>query len=281
MKNIPIALLNHYGEQSQTLATLLKITRQDGQVFSFNDIDTDIEYGGLVFSAGKGITPSAIASNDNASVDNLNVDGMIVAQGLTEEDVRAGLFDGAKIELWRVNFNDLSAGHEVLRVGFLGELVLKDGFFNAELRGLTQRLQTAVGRIYQPACGADLGDSRCGVNLLALEVNSAVTSVTGASAFIDATRTEGGNYFSNGSIEFLTGENAGFKSEVMAYDGTTKEFFLYNRPLKPFSPGDTYKAHPGCDKSITTCFSKYNNRLNFRGFPKIPGADSLISGESA
>ncbi len=41
--------------------------------------------------------------------------------------------------------------------------------------------------------------------------------------------------------------------------------------------GDTFTIVAGCDKSRETCASKFNNILNFRGFPDVPGVDKLLS----
>lgn len=40
--------------------------------------------------------------------------------------------------------------------------------------------------------------------------------------------------------------------------------------------GDAFTAYPGCDKQITTCDSKFNNKSNFGGFPYIPAPETAI-----
>ena len=39
--------------------------------------------------------------------------------------------------------------------------------------------------------------------------------------------------------------------------------------------GDLFTIYPGCDKQNTTCAAKFNNIVNFRGEPFIPGVDSI------
>ena len=41
--------------------------------------------------------------------------------------------------------------------------------------------------------------------------------------------------------------------------------------------GDTFIVTAGCDKRFQTCHDRFNNVLNFRGFPHIPGNDFVIS----
>jgi uncharacterized phage protein (TIGR02218 family) len=42
--------------------------------------------------------------------------------------------------------------------------------------------------------------------------------------------------------------------------------------------GDAYSLQPGCDKLLATCKVKFNNVLNFRGEPHVPGTDRLFRG---
>jgi hypothetical protein len=46
-------------------------------------------------------------------------------------------------------------------------------------------------------------------------------------------------------------------------------------PYAP-APGDQFTAYPGCDKSVFTCQNKFNNLLNFGGFPFIPNEETAL-----
>ena len=48
-------------------------------------------------------------------------------------------------------------------------------------------------------------------------------------------------------------------------------------PEQPPLPGDAFSVTAGCDKSFSTCRTKFANHLNFRGFPHLPGADFAYS----
>ena len=41
--------------------------------------------------------------------------------------------------------------------------------------------------------------------------------------------------------------------------------------------GDTFNAIAGCDKTISTCIAKFNNAVNFRGEPYVPGMDKMLA----
>jgi hypothetical protein len=43
--------------------------------------------------------------------------------------------------------------------------------------------------------------------------------------------------------------------------------------------GDTYTMIPGCGKDIQVdCLLRWNNVVNFRGVPWVPGTDFMVSG---
>ena len=43
------------------------------------------------------------------------------------------------------------------------------------------------------------------------------------------------------------------------------------------APGDAYKLYPGCGKrALEDCRNRYNNILNFRGEPHLPGVAKLM-----
>jgi len=41
--------------------------------------------------------------------------------------------------------------------------------------------------------------------------------------------------------------------------------------------GDSVRLEAGCDKRAETCRVKFNNLVNFQGFPHLPGEDWLMA----
>ena len=150
-----------------TLATCWRITRTDGVVFRFTDHDRDLVVDGEVYAASAGYSRTAIANDAGMGVDNLDVEGVLEHEAITEEELRVGLFDRAEVRIFLVNWAEPSMGILRLRRGWFGEVVLTEqGVFRTELRGLTQALQQRIGALYSPECRADLGDHRCRVPIL-------------------------------------------------------------------------------------------------------------------
>ena len=164
MKSTSAALAAHLAGPVTTLATCWRISRVDGKEFFFTDHDRDLSFEGNVYKASSGYSRTAIANDASLSVDNLDVEGVFDSASITEEEMRAGLFDQAEVRIFLVNWADPAMGALRMRRGWFGEVVLTEqGIFRTELRGMTQALQQRVGELYSPECRADLGDHRCKV----------------------------------------------------------------------------------------------------------------------
>jgi uncharacterized phage protein (TIGR02218 family) len=271
------ALLNHLKGEVTTLATCWKVTRLDGQVFGFTDHVENLLIDGVLYRASTGYTPTAVATSADLSVDNLDVEGLLDDPTITEVDIMAGKWDNARIEIFQVNYRDLTAGKLALRSGRLGEVRLENGRFVAELRGLAQALARNLGELYSPTCRADLGDARCKVNLASFTVAGSVTGVTSARVFQDTSRGEPAGWFDYGLLTWTSGANSGLAMEVKAY--TPGQFELQLPMPYAIAVGDAYNVHAGCQKRlIEDCKQKFNNAINFRGEPHIPGLDQVLRG---
>lgn len=193
MKTISVALKAHYAQQYGTIATCWKCTLQNGTIKGFTDHDRDLAIDGVTYLAESGYTASSVETTDALNVDNLEVAGMLVSPAITEADLRAGLWDFAAVEIFRVNWADLSQGREYVRVGHLGEVSAGRGQFTAELRGLMQHFSRVIGQLTSPSCRASLGDARCQVNLASHTVTGTLTGVAEDNCTLfDTSRVEAG-----------------------------------------------------------------------------------------
>ena len=136
MKTAGSPLATHIGGETTTLATCWKVTRRDGSIFGFTDFDKDLTVDSLVYQARSGYTRSAIHTIANLAVDNLDIESAIDSETLSAADLRAGVWDGATVEIFLVNWSNLANGKVILKRGTIGEVELKDTTFRAELRGL-------------------------------------------------------------------------------------------------------------------------------------------------
>jgi uncharacterized phage protein (TIGR02218 family) len=274
MKSISTELKTHLAGEVTTLATCWKLTRKDAVVMGFTDHDKDLIIEGVTYKAASGFTPTAIANSADLSVDNLDVEGMLDDTSITEADILAGKYDFAAIEVFAVNYEDLTQGALQLRSGWLGEIAMKNNRFTAEVRGLMQKLTQNIGELYSPSCRAQLGDARCGVNLTGFTFTGTVTGVTDRLIFDDSSRTESAGTFTFGNVTFMSGANSGISMEVKEY---TQGRMILALPMpNAITIGDNYTIQRGCDKTLTTCRDVFSNVVNFRGEPHVPGIDKML-----
>lgn len=279
MKDLPAALAAHLASGATTLCWCWKLTRRDGVTFGFTDHDRALTFDGVTFEATAGFTASEIKEQVGLSVDNLEVTGALRSDRLSENDLAAGFYDDARVEILRVNWQSVEQ-RVLMRAGSLGEVRRAGTAFAAEVRGLAHYLQQPKGRLYQYGCDADVGDQRCGVDLTAAAfrgtgVVSAVSSdrrftASGLAAFADG-------WFTRGLVTFTSGAANGQRVEVKGHvaGGTTVTIELWAPARAPLVTGQTFVVTAGCDKMLTTCRDKFANAINFRGFPHMPGNDFI------
>jgi len=171
------ALQTHLDGELQTLASLWTIERNDGEVLRFTDHDRDLVFEGATYLSGIGYDRSAIEDKVDLSVDNMEIKGILDGTLVKRNDVRGGLFDGARVTIQVVNYKDLSMGSIVRRTGWLGTARQNNlGEFDVELRGLSQALSEGLTLVYTPACPVDLGSTKCQVPVLTRTERQSLTT---------------------------------------------------------------------------------------------------------
>lgn len=282
MKTLSSDFAAHLASGTTTLCRCWRLTRRDGTVMGFTDHDRDLEFGGVTFRAATGLTGSRVESPLGLSVSDLSVVGVLSGASLEEGDLAKGLYDDAGVTLWLVNWQDVSQ-RTILRAGTVGEVSRDGASFVAEVRGLAAKLDQANGRRFQFGCDADVGDTRCGVDLTdpALNGTGAVTQVINEERIFIASGLGAfaGEHFSRGRLTWTSGANAGGAVEVKRHALSagvhTIELWL-PQPLA-ISAGDAFAVTAGCDKQFATCAAKFANQTRFRGFPYMPGNDWAMS----
>jgi uncharacterized phage protein (TIGR02218 family) len=280
MKTLPAGLQAHLESGATTLAWCWRITRADGAVFGFTDHDRTLAFAGTEFEPDSGFNASEIRAGSELSVDAQDAEGALHSDRITEADILDGRWDNAEVQVWRVNWASPSQ-RVLMRRGAIGQIRRGRLAFVAEVRSLAHVLAQTVGRTFQAACDAELGDARCGVDLedpdhkgtgsVVVLVGDRGFTASGLGAFAD-------DLFSLGTVEWTGGAIAGRRAEIVLHrkSGSTVTITLLEAPVRAIAPGDGFHARAGCDKRIETCAAKFDNVANFRGFPHIPGNDAVI-----
>jgi uncharacterized phage protein (TIGR02218 family) len=279
MRVIPDALAAKLAGGVTTLAHLWRVQRRDGEVFGFTDHDGDLTVAGVTYQAQAGLMAGAIEKSAGLSIDTASAQGALTAACITAEDLARGLWDGARVDIWRADWT-APAQRVHLFAGRLGEVRRGETTFAAELRGLQAALNAPVGRVFSRFCDADVGDARCGVDLsdvrwrgigaVSAAIDHATFTATGLAAFADGLFARGMLTWDDGGAVEVTAHHAGGLATIE----------LSAPSATPILPGASFVITAGCDKRLATCRDRFENVANHRGFPHMPGNDAVQSGPS-
>ena len=277
---MPVDMKAHLAGGLTTLCRCWAVTRRDGMEQGFTDHDVDLTFEGVLFRADTGLSAKALQQTTGLAVDNTEALGALSHASVSEADIQAGRYDGAHVKAWLVNWADVTQRMLQFR-GTFGEIQRSGGAFQVELRGLTEALNQPQGRVYQQPCSAVLGDRDCGFDLSAAgyvaEIAVEIVEETRVFRFANMAGFDL-RWFERGRLSVLSGAAKGLvgivKNDRLRPSG--REIELWETLRAPVVAGDLVRLEAGCDKRSETCRLKFQNFVNFRGFPDIPGEDWLV-----
>lgn len=265
-------------------AQIWTITRADGDVFRFTSKDTDLTISGETYQACDSLVPSASeAVSELDAAGNMDLSGAIGPDGITQEALYSGLFDGAEVECWLVSWQGVGP-KRLLLSGTFGPVEQSETGFKVEVLGDGAKLkQTPLISLLQPGCRwlsgtwGGFGGPFCGKDITGLTVTGTIDSGNGLREFTDAARGEAAGYFTRGKVTFTSGANAGISAEIKLHS-SGGVFELWPRLPNPIAVGVTYSMIPGCTglkaaSGGTNGCTAWNNVRRFGGFDKVPGGD--------
>ncbi|KQR77343.1 DUF2163 domain-containing protein [Rhizobium sp. Leaf341] len=277
MRDISEALAAHLGGDATTVCHAWRVTRRDGTVLGFTEHDRDLAFDGTGFLAASGFRASESEASSGLAADAGEVTGGFSNVAISDADVAAGRYDGARVEQFLVNWQAPDQ-HVRLTVQEIGEVTRAGGAFRAELRSLTHRLGEVKGRSYGRRCDAAFGDARCGASLAGRSEAGTIRARAGDVVLHVSGLFAAAGAYRYGLLRMTSGANAGWSTDVQDHavagpDASMALLTLWLPPPLPLSAGDTFTVTMGCDKSFATCRDRFANTLNFRGFPHMPGSD--------
>lgn len=149
--------------------------------------------------------------------------------------------------------------------------------FRCTAAGITD----SVAPTYPTTAGLSVTDGTC--DFLAVEAwtRSGTVAIVDDEVTFRTSDIDGysSGWFSLGALRFETGSNAGLVFEIKRYEVAGlvyKRWILFQRPPYAIQAGDRFYVVPGCDKRAVTCRVKFDNLVNFRGEPFVPGSDYLL-----
>jgi len=254
----------------RALAFCWRIERADGAGIALTSHDRPLTVGGISYRSDPGVVPSSITRSLGLEPDASEISGALSSAALDDADLGLGRWDGARVHLAAVDWQDEAAAPIPLLAGQLGDIAISGDSFAAELQGAASRLDEPVCPSTSPECRAELGDRRCRVDLAGRSLRAKVLSADGAMLTLDRSLDD---RFLFGRLRYLSGANCGRATTMLGVDGATLR--VRDLPRASVEPGCSVEVREGCDKRFQTCIERFGNAANFRGEPHLPGNDLL------
>ncbi len=275
MTDIPADLADHLRQEITTLCHCWRLSRSDGTVLGFTDHDRTLVLDGEPFEPGTGFSATEARQSLGLAVDAMDLAGALSSDRISAHDLETGLYDGATIETLLVNWRATGQRMTIART-LIGRISRRDGAFTAELQSLVQALDRPSGRHYRRDCDAELGDAACGFDtgLAGYRATGTVISMEAETLL----RADGLTGFAEDWFTFGWLTPAGGRPvRVLRHlvDGAIARLTLAE--ARKMEPGTGFAVIAGCDKRFATCKEKFDNSLNFRGFPHLPGNDAAYA----
>jgi uncharacterized phage protein (TIGR02218 family) len=258
-------------EELVTLAWCWRLSRRDGVVIGLTSHDCDLMVDGIRYRAAPGMKPSALETSDGLESETMDLDGAISSDAITTDDLDAGRWDGAALELFVTDWTAPGAAPVTVARGFLGAVERRGAAFNAEMQGVTRLLDRPACPATSPSCRAMLGDRACRVDLAPRTHRRRVVAITARAVTLDSPVAAGRIAF--GELLWMEGAASGLATPVIDDDGLV----LQLAEMPPHAPVLPIRVRliEGCDKQMATCRDRFANMVNFRGEAHLPGNDLL------
>jgi uncharacterized phage protein (TIGR02218 family) len=283
VKNLSLDFKNALNQPNLTFAWCWLITRLDGLMIGFTNIDLELAIAGVVYRPFTGFDPGAAQISEGLDKsDSQTLAGILDQSGISKEDLLSGVYRGAEVRRFLVNYLDPPDSFEAaadanfieLPRGYIAEIKSNNLGYEVKVKDDLSLLDRPIGSNTSMTCRCNLGDDRCRVNLAPFTHQVTVTEVVSRRSFMISGQFEA-NYFDRGRLKFDSGDNADINRDIGFHTGNT--LILYE-PL-PFDVnlGDNLTAICGCVKTELVCVVKFRNFQNFQGEPDIPTTDLAIN----
>lgn len=269
MRDITTGMKNYLATDNPSLATLWTVTATDGGILRATDQSSDIVYLGDTYSTARGSQRTAIQLTSDLTDDNMDSKGFINLL-MPRTELVSGRWDYAWLNIIQINPSDHSMGKIQLLSGRIGQIKIEDNFYTASLSSRLAEFKSSRVEVSSPECRALFGDSRCGIDLAAHTTIGTITAVDAFALTIDATLANPALLLASGVLTFTSGAANGSKIDIKAYAAGV--ITLHYWPINDPAVGDTVSVVRGCDKLFATCQNDFDNAVNFRGEPDIPGS---------
>lgn len=253
-----------------SVALCWRIERADGAGVGLTSHDQVLENDSVRYEAAPGMMPASVTRKLGLDSHSAEVAGALSSDALDGQDLALGRWDGARVRLSAVDWQNSEAETITLLSGEVGSVSVSDESFSAELLGAAAALDAPVCPSTSAECRAEFGDKRCRVDLAGRTRFALVLGADGGRLMLDAAVDDA---FVLGRLRYMDGANCGLSTTILAVDGGA--IVIRDLPRAPIEPRCRVELREGCDKRFETCVTRFANSVNFRGEPHLPGNDLL------
>lgn len=250
-----------------------RLERSDGVTLGFTSHDQDIWHEGLLLRASPGLRPTTVVESLGLDNDGLDIHGALTSDAIRAEDLAAGRWDGAYLEIFLFDWQQPELEPRLLACGELGSVSFSGDAFEAEFLGLKQVFDRSGAPHTSPSCRARFCDAACGLNPTKFRHSAMLKRTEGSRCYLEELPPLARNAFAYGALRLMDGPECGRSFDLLESDAD--HVTLSFPPLKNPPPGSRIVLIEGCDKQLETCATRFGNAVNFRGEPFLPGNDML------
>ncbi len=255
----------------ETVATWWRIERADGVTLGFTSHDRDLAFDGLTHRTAPGMVPSAIRRTATFEADSAEITGALSHDAISETDLAAGRFDGARIAMGLVDWETLET--TTLHSGAIGTVGRESTGFSAELLSLKDQLNRDVVPRTAPTCRAAFCGEGCTLSAARFEHDATLIETAEGGDAIRIACAVPADALLFGGVRWIDGPNAGLRRHAIALDA---DWITLDQPVfTAMSEGGRLLVREGCDHTLQTCADRFGNAVNFQGEPFLPGNDLL------
>lgn len=289
MKSLSSALSSFLQSKSPFwMADLFTFTLANGQVLHLTSSDRAVTYGATTWEPASAnaisLTRGTWTIKNTPDVPTLEIKLLSTGTDYAGANIKLamhnGLFDGCWVDLYRAflpmssGYGDTSLGLVNLFSGWMGEVEITGTGAKLTVKGANYKLQEYMPRnTFMTSCINTLYGNNCALTRSLYTFTSTVASATSLTITWQ-TDPSGGKYanLAAGALVMTSGAANGTKRTVSSSSatGVVLSYPFYEVP----EAGDTFTVTYGCDKSMSTCGSRFNNLAHFRGFPWVPPAET-------
>jgi uncharacterized phage protein (TIGR02218 family) len=238
---------------------LYQFTEEGTDGWTYTSADDKITYNNLLY------LPIAIGRDEIESKNELSKSNITVSVSL----------DNAMGRRWLKNAGEKVVGLTIFTLdqetnnvmvawkGRLASVKPNDKSIQLYFESIFTSLRRAGVRLrYQRTCPHVLYGNGCRVNKAPYMLDTIVNTVSGINVVIYQPAQAAEGWYTGGIFESDKGVRF-----ITAHKGDN---ITLNRPIDGLAASDFVKLYPGCDRSVSTCHTKFNNLLNNGSFPYIP-----------